>query len=147
MLLGLDARLTPDLLHALASMGHGDQLAIVDANFPATATAMTTPLGTPLEFGGTAIQALQAVLSVMPLDTFDAERPAVRAMQMVDQPDTLPEVVRDAVPLVRAAGQDIALTERFAFYAAARESFVIIHTLERRFYGNFLLRKGVIAPD
>ena len=39
MLRGLDPLLTPDLLHALASMGHGDTIAVVDTNFPAAATA------------------------------------------------------------------------------------------------------------
>ena len=39
MLTGIHPLLSPDLLHALASMGHGDEIAIVDANFPAAANA------------------------------------------------------------------------------------------------------------
>ena len=30
---------SPELLHTLASMGHGDELALVDAHFPATSLA------------------------------------------------------------------------------------------------------------
>lgn len=146
MLIGIDPRLTPELLHALAAMGHGDQLTIVDANFPAHATGAKTPWGRCVDFGGTSPEALEAILSVVPIDPFDPERPPVQAMRQVDAPDTLADPVADALQMIRAQGHDIALTERFAFYAAAAESFVIIRTRERRFYGNFILRKGVVAP-
>ncbi|MBR3369586.1 MAG: ribose ABC transporter [Rhodobacteraceae bacterium] len=145
MLIGLDGRLTPELLYALASMGHGDCLTIVDANYPAVTAAKHTVWGQVVDFGGDSTQALQAILGVLPLDNFDPQTPPARAMQMVDTPETLAEAVRDAVPLIRAAGQDIAMVERFAFYAAAQTSFVIIRTTERRFYGNFILRKGVVS--
>jgi L-fucose mutarotase len=127
-------------------MGHGDQLTIVDANFPAHAAGLKTPWGRCVDFGGNATEALAAVLSLVPIDPFDPERPPVRAMQQVDAPDTPAEAVAEAIPLIRALGFEIAMTERFAFYDAAAESFVIIRTRERRFYGNFILRKGVIAP-
>ena len=39
MLKLLPPLLTPELLHALASMGHGDDLALVDAHFPAARVA------------------------------------------------------------------------------------------------------------
>ena len=39
MLKNLDPLLSPDLLFVLAAMGHGDELAIVDANFPALSNA------------------------------------------------------------------------------------------------------------
>jgi L-fucose mutarotase len=146
MLIGIDPRLSPEALHALAAMGHGDSLTIVDANFPAYHAGSKTPYGKHVDFAGTAIEALEAILALIPLDPFDPERPPVRAMIQVDTPDVLAGPVADALPLIRAKGFDIAMTERFAFYAAAAESFVIVRTRERRFYGNFLLRKGVIAP-
>jgi len=37
--------------------------------------------------------------------------------------------------------------ERFAFYDAAKTAYAVIQTGERRFYGCFIFRKGVIAPD
>jgi L-fucose mutarotase len=85
------------------------------------------------------------ILGLVPLDPFDAERPPVRAMQQVDSPETLAEAVAEAVPLIREKGFEIKMTERFAFYELAAQSFVIIRTRERRFYGNFILRKGVIG--
>lgn len=144
MLNGIDPRITPELLHALAAMGHGDQLTIVDANYPAHTAGLNSDWGHCLDFGGTSTDALQAILTLVPIDQFDRERPAVKAMQQVDAPDTPAEAVAQAMGIIRAFGHDIAMTERFAFYEAAADSFVIIRTQERRLYGNFILRKGVI---
>lgn len=141
MLIGLDPRLTPDLLHALASMGHGDTLAIVDANFPATACAQRL---IALD-GVDAPAALAAVLSVMPVDHV-VEHPA-RVMGVVGRPDEVPDTVRDfAAVLARSLGHALAPhpVERHAFYAEARAAFAILRTGERRFYGNILLTKGVV---
>jgi L-fucose mutarotase len=145
MLTGIDPRLTPELLHALAAMGHGDILTIVDANYPAHAAGLKTPWRRCEDFGGTSTEALEVILGLVPLDPFDTERPPVRAMQQVDSPDTLADAVAEAVPLIREKGFEIKMTERFAFYELAAQSFVIIRTRERRFYGNFILRKGVIG--
>lgn len=145
MLIGIDPRLSPEALHAMAAMGHGDQLTIVDANFPGHHAGMKTPYGRHVEFAGNAVEALEAVLALMPIDTFDLDRPPVRAMNQVGT-DELAGPVADAMPIIRAKGFEIALTERFTFYDLAAQSFVIIRTRERRFYGNFILRKGVIAP-
>jgi len=145
MLIGVDPRLTPEALYAIAAMGHGDVLSIVDANFPAHATGLRTPWGACVDFGGSATEALAAILPLMPIDPFDPERPPVRAMQQVDDPDTPAETVAEALPMIRAKGFDIAMTERFAFYDHAAASFVILRTRERRLYGNFILRKGVVT--
>ena len=68
MLKGLDALLNADLLHVLRAMGHGDELVIVDANFPAASMGRRV---VALD-GVSATRALEAVLSVMPLDDFVA---------------------------------------------------------------------------
>ena len=81
MLLGLDPVLSPDLLHALAAMGHGDRLALVDANYPATRGRRLIQLP-----GIDMPRALQAVLSVFPIDTFIPEPCAV--MQVDGEPDS-----------------------------------------------------------
>ena len=85
MLLGLDPVLSPDLLHALAAMGHGDRIALVDANYPATRGRRLIQLP-----GIDMPRALQAVLSVFPIDTFIPEPCAV--MQVVGEPDAVPPV-------------------------------------------------------
>ncbi len=141
MLLGLDPVLGPDLLHALAAMGHGDRIALVDANYPATRSRrlIRMPgLSTP--------RVLQAVLSVFPIDTFVADPCAV--MQVVDEPRALPPVVAEMNSALAGHGARAAASlERNAFYAAAETAYAIVQTGERRFYGNILLAKGVVAPE
>src|SRR5262249_25517228 len=80
MLLGLDPVLSPDLLHALAAMGHGDRIALVDGNYPATRGRRVIYL-----HGIDTPRVLQAVLSVLPIDTFISDPCAV--MQVVGEPD------------------------------------------------------------
>jgi L-fucose mutarotase len=130
MLSGLDPLLTPDLLHALASMGHGDTIAVVDANFPAAATA-----GRLIRLPGIGAPAvLGAILSLLPIDDFG-------------EPDATPDPVRDFISVLsqHALPSPVAI-ERHAFYRAAAACFAIVQTGERRFYGNIVLRKGVIPP-
>ncbi len=139
MLIGIHALLSPNLLHALAAMGHGDTIALVDANYPATRGRRVIDLP-----GADIGQTLSAVLSVLPLDPFVAD-PA-QVMQAAD--GAMPDAVA-AINRVLAAGghQPAAALERFAFYAAAEAAYAIVLTGERRFYGNIILTKGVVAPD
>ncbi|WP_415182537.1 RbsD/FucU family protein [Phaeovulum sp.] len=144
MLRGIHPLLHPDLLHVLASMGHGDAIAIVDSNFPASSTAQGLAVDTPLIMGVDAIAAVSAILTVFPIDTFNPEEPPVLGMQVVGRPDDIPEVVQLAAPLFRAEGVEITLIERFAFYSSATNAFAVIKTTETRHYGNFIIRKGVV---
>ena len=148
MLKGIDPRLNADVLHALRAMGHGDVLAIADANFPAESVARDTVLGALLRIDATAPEAVAAVLSVLPLDTFVDDFAA--RMEVVDAPGEVPPVqaeVQAAIDAAEGRPRPMVGVERFAFYDRAREAFAVIQTGERRFYGCFLLRKGVIAPD
>jgi L-fucose mutarotase len=143
MLKGLDPLLGPDLLAILRGMGHGDELAIVDANFPAAASAKRL---VRLD-GIAATRALDAVLSVLPLDDF-VDSPATR-MAVIGDAAAIPEICREFAERVgKAAGRPMTLAaiERFAFYQRARDGFAIVATGETRLYGNLLLRKGVIRP-
>ena len=140
MLKGLDPLLGPDLIQVLAAMGHGDEIALVDANFPAASMARRL-----IRLDGVqAVPVLRAVLSVLPLDSF-VERPAA-TMQVVGDPETVPPAVADFVRELAAAGSvaPVAPLDRFAFYDRARAAFAIVITGEMRAYGNILLRKGVI---
>ena len=139
MLRGLDPLLSPDLLHALASAGHGDRIAIVDANFPAASTARR--LIPP--HGADATAALVAVLSVLPVDDFEAD--PVVVMEVVGDPDETPEAVADFTRVLSAAGvEPPARLPRHDFYRAVREAFAVVQTGERRLYGNIMLTKGVV---
>lgn len=139
MLKGIDPLLTPDLLHALASAGHGDVVAIVDANFPAARVARRLVTLA----GADAPGALAAILSVLPVDDF--EPAPVRVMQVVGDPLAVPPPVEDFTTiLARHAQAPPVAIERQEFYAEAAAAFVVVRTGERRFYGNILLTKGVI---
>ncbi|WP_321789053.1 RbsD/FucU family protein [Paraburkholderia sp. J94] len=150
MLKNLDPLLNADVLQALRAMGHGDELIVCDANFPADSVARATVLGKLLRMDGAdAPRAVRAILSVLPLDTF-VETPAMR-MEVVGEPSTIPTVQREAQAEVDAAeGRAVpfASIERHAFYARARKAYCVIATGEARGYGCFVFTKGVIlAPD
>jgi L-fucose mutarotase len=149
MLWGIDPLLDADLLYALRRMGHGDEIAIVDTNFPAASTAASTVIGEPILVAGVnAARVVEAVLSVMPLDTFVPD--PVGRMEVVGDPQAVPPVQREVQQaLDRAAGKHVPLQgiERFAFYERAKSAFVIVATGERRFYGCFIFKKGVVPPE
>jgi len=141
MLKGIHPLLSPDLLHTMAAMGHGDSLAIVDANFPA-ATLARKLLETR---GADAPAMLQAILTLFPVDTL--VEPAVFTMQVVGDPDAVPPPVAEFAAVLTAQGLadvEIGSLERGAFYEHARDAFAIVRTGELRPYGNILLIKGVI---
>ena len=149
MLKGLDPRLNADILYVLRAMGHGDALIIADTNFPSDSVSRETVHGALLRMDNiSAAEAVAAVLSVLPLDTFVDDFAA--RMEVVGEPDTLPEVQREvqaAIDAAEGAPRPMVGVERFDFYDMARQSYAVIQTGERRFYGCFMLRKGVIAPD
>ena len=125
MLWGIDPLLTADLLYALRRMGHGDEIVVVDANFPADSTAMTTVIGEPIPLAGVnAARAVEAILSVMPLDTFVPD-PACR-MEIVGDADTMPPVQREVAAGRRSRGEQ-------ARAAAWRRTLRILRAREERF--------------
>jgi L-fucose mutarotase len=142
MLRNISPLLSPDLLWTLRAMGHGDELVIADANFPATA------LGARCHRldGISATDTLEAVLTVLPLDKF-VPNPAL-VMEVVDDPKAIPEIVAGFQEIVLATADSPATLdrlERFAFYDRAKTAFAIIQTGETRLYGNIIVKKGVIG--
>ncbi len=150
MLKLIDSALGADVLHALRSMGHGDELVICDTNFPADAVARSTVLGKLLHMENTTCaQAAKAILSLMPLDTF-VDQAALR-MEIVGKPSEIPPVqaeVQSAIDAAEGKGKfPLGSIERHAFYERAKKAYCVIRTGERRFYGCFVLKKGVVPPD
>jgi len=149
MLKSLDPILTADLLYALRAMGHGDDLVICDTNFPADSVARQTVLRRLIRLDGvTASRAARAILSVMPLDPF-VDKPAVR-MEVMDKPNELPGVqseVQREIDAAEGRSWPMGSVERHAFYALAKKAYCVVQTGERRFYGCFIFKKGVIPPD
>jgi L-fucose mutarotase len=145
VLKNLDPLLNADVLYALQSMGHGDELVICDAHFPADSIARETVLGKLLRIDAvSAARALKAVLSVLPLDTF-VDTPALR-MEVVGEPQTIPAAQRDAQRVLEASGEkaSFAPIERMAFYERAKRAYCVIASGEQRGYGCFILKKGVL---
>jgi L-fucose mutarotase len=134
---------TPELLHTLASMGHGDDIVIVDAHFPAVSMAKRL-----IRLDGvSAPAALQACLQLIPLDTF-VDDPALR-MEVVHDPNEIPDVQKDFQKIIdQEESQPVPLAkiERYAFYERAKNAFAIIATGELRTYGCVIIKKGVILP-
>ena len=149
MLKGIHPLLNADVLYALRAMGHGDYLVLSDTNFPADSIARQTRLGKLLRMDNTtSAEAAAAVLSVMPLDSFIDD--AAARMEVVGKPKEIPDVQREVQRAInRAEGKSWKMVgiERFAFYEKAKSAYCVIQTGERRFYGCFILTKGVIAPN
>jgi L-fucose mutarotase len=149
MLKQIDPLLNADVLYALRAMGHGDELVLCDANFPADSVARQSVLGKLLRIDGVGTrEAARAILSVMALDSA-VEAPA-RRMEVAGQPDHVPPVQQEVqLEINHAEGGEriMGSIERFDFYDVARTAYCVIATGERRFYGCFIFKKGVIAPE
>jgi len=143
MLKGIPPILGPDLLYILRAMGHGDEIAIVDANYPGDSAG---PEVVRLD-GLSATDVLSAVLTLMPLDTF-VEEQAI-GMAVVGEPDSRVEIHGEFDAIVKQHEPKMQLTtmERFAFYDRVSDAYAIVQTGERRLYGNILLKKGIIRPE
>lgn len=144
MLRGIDPILSPDLLRILRAMGHGDEIVIADANFPAESSAKRLVRLDGID----AARVLRAVLGVMPLDSF-VDDPAI-SMAVVGDPEAVPPTVQlfqAVIDAVADAPAPIHALERFAFYERARQAYAVVQTGEGRPYGNIILKKGIVLVD
>jgi len=140
MLKGIPPVISPDLLKILAEMGHGDELVISDAHFPAysvnsrvvRADALSSP------------EMLGAILKLMELDQY-VEKPVVMMAPVTG--DTVdPEIAAECRAVLGKDADRIDYVERFAFYDRAKQSCAVVVTGEGRKYGNILIKKGVTLP-
>ncbi|TIU06688.1 MAG: ribose ABC transporter, partial [Mesorhizobium sp.] len=133
---------------ALRAMGHGDDLIIADTNFPSDSVAHQTVFGRLLRIDAPAADVVKAVLSLYPLDSFVDD--AAARMEIVGKPDEIPAVQQEVQKEIDAAegkAWPMISVERYAFYERAKKAYCVIQTGERRFYGCFAFRKGVVPPD
>lgn len=139
MLKGINPLIGPDLLRALAAMGHGDELVIADRNFPSHRVGTRV-----VELRGhDAPTVAAAILELLPLDRA-VEQPVLRmATADGDTPPVHAEVIAVAAPEL-ADGQSVGEVERFAFYERAAGAYLVVVTGEARPYGDFILCKGVL---
>jgi L-fucose mutarotase len=144
MLKNIDPLLSPDLLMVLRAMGHGDEIVVVDGNFPAAAMARRL---VRLD-GLTATAVTDAILSVMPLDDFVPE--AAWRMEVVGDPQAEQPIFGEFRAIIaRHEGSNFRLAslERFAFYEQAKAAYAVVSTGEKRLYGNIILKKGVVRSE
>lgn len=138
MLKNIDKLLTGDLLKILCDMGHGDELVIADANFPADTCAQRL-VRLP---GIDGVRAAEAILSVFPLDTY-SDPAFIMDLTDGDKAKGMPEPeIWPEYQLL--CGQELGKLERFEFYERAKKAYAIIQTGEGRQYGNLILVKGVV---
>lgn len=143
MLIGVPPLLSPDALHALRSMGHGDEIAIVDGNYPALEHGRRLVRADGLGL----IEVLSAVLAVLPLDRA-SERAIFRTAENNDPAQSAPiHHDIDATCLRLAPEFSVKPLDGVAFYGRVGTTFAVIATGERQLYANVILRKGVIRPD
>jgi len=142
MLKDLNPLLGPDLLKVLRAMGHGDEIAIVDGNYPADTDAKRLVRMD----GHSATDVLDAILSVMPLDEMVPEQ-AFRPAAHLD-PKRMEPVFADFETIVKKwePKRHITALAGTEFYNRVKGCYAIVATSEPRLYGNIVLRKGVIHP-
>jgi L-fucose mutarotase len=141
MLKGIDPLLSGELLHLLDDMGHGDQLLLVDRNYPAASS------GRPVVRLGEAsiLRAATAILSVLPLDSFIAH--PLERMEVQDDPALTTPTQDELLALASAADGrplEYGIVPRLDFYQRAKGVYAVVHTLDPVAYGCFILHKGVI---
>lgn len=143
MLKGIDPVLGPDLLAILRAMGHGDEIVVADANFPAAASARRLVRADGID----AVRLVRAIAALMPLDDFVPA--AAFRMAVVDAPAEVPPITAAFAKALAYGGYagPIEAVERHAFYARTREAFAVVASGETRLYGNLILKKGVVRPS
>jgi L-fucose mutarotase len=142
MLIGIPALLGPELLATLRAMGHGDEIALVDGNYPAEEQArrLIRADGHPL------IPVLDAILSILPVD--DTVPEALFRASVKGDPSRADPVHHEieAVCAKRAPGRKVVALAGADFYARVKSAHAIVATSEPRLYANIIIRKGVIYP-
>lgn len=149
MLLGIDPRVTPELMDCLIRLGHGDEIVIADRNFPSASTAAECVIPEVIRMPGMqATEVVDVITRLMPIDSF-AEYGALR-MEIDGEPDLLNTCHQEVFDLLRRVAPDgahLKSLERQEFYAHAKKAFAVVSCSEDRPFGCFILRMGVVFPE
>lgn len=151
MLERISKLITGDILKVLCDMGHGDELVIADANFPAETVAACTGRALIRMPGVSASEFLESIIALFPVDWKYCEQPALvmeRTKEDAERPE--PEAWKEfASVLSEKDGKEYTVVlghlEREAFYERAKKAYCVIQTGEERQYGNLILKKGVVV--
>lgn len=141
MLKGISPLISPELLFVLSRMGHGDEIVLADAHFPAESCNQRVLRADGLRIA----ELLRAIAPLFPLDEY-AEAPLVM-MDAVAGDVLNPEVersYRQSLGEPSVGELKIARLERYAFYDRSRTAFAVVQTGETAQYGNIILKKGIV---
>src|SRR5579859_7700315 len=140
MLIGISPLISPELLHVLYVMGHGDEIILADAHFPGETMGQRVVRADGLRIA----DLLDAILPLFALDSYIETPLIMMAAVPGDMLDPQVEIsYREAVDRHWPATPAIQRLERFAFYERTRQAFAVVMTGETAKYGNILLKKGV----
>lgn len=134
MLKGIAACIGPELLKTLCEMGHGDEIVLADAFFPAHSVNAHV-----IRMDGVLIRDLLA--GIAPLWSFDRYAPPIVMMAPVPG-DKLDLAVETAYRTALGWQGGIERISREDFYARAGKAFAVVQTGDTAQYGNILLKKG-----
>jgi len=142
MLRGISPILSPELLKVMREMGHGDEIILADANFPAAANAKRLIRLDGVE----ATDLLKAMLELMPLDIF-VKKPVFLMKPLPEDP--IPPIWAEYAKILNekdfaGAYSGFLEIERFSFYDVAKRAFAIVQTGTTAHYANIGLKKGVL---
>lgn len=138
MLKNIPACISPDLMHALMSMGHGDEIVLADADFPGTSCSKSLIRADGLDV----VTLLDAILPFFPLDSF-AKKPAITmdCSEWGKEPESY-ERFRKIIKKHEKSFTDFELLKRFELYKRASNAYVVVITSEAD--GNVILKKGPV---
>lgn len=143
---GIPGSITPELLYALARMGHGDRIIIADSNFPSDSIAMNCIVKTPIRVHGTTAAILHDILQLFPLDTYDSYGICVMDRVQKDKESGLHVPAYGAIAQVcDIPAETLTYLERGEFYNLAKYCFCVIQTDDSTLYANVMISKGVIG--
>ena len=138
MLRNIPACISPDLMHALMSMGHGDEIVLADADFPAVTNSKRLIRADGVDVA----TLLEAILPFFPLDPF-VEEPAITmdCSEWGNEPESY-ERFRKIIKKHYGKFTDLKLEKRFNLYERAGKAFAVVVTSEAD--GNIILKKGPV---
>jgi L-fucose mutarotase len=142
MLKNIPSILSPGLLKTLCEMGHGDEIVLGDANFPAKALGARV-----IQADGHGIpELLDAILQYLPLDGF-VDCPV--GLMDTGDPNVRPPIWQEYSKCIlrREGDRRVELVKRFAFYERARAAYAVVATGEIELYASVILKKGVVAEQ
>ena len=144
MLKGIHPAIPPSLLATLSEMGHGDEILLADAHFPAHTFSHNV-----IRCDGVSVDTL--LLGITPLFELDQYVPQPLVMMQAVPGDELDPSVEikycQAMAKANITTEHIEKVERFAFYERVNHCYAVVLTGETAKYGNIILKKGVTTIE